>query len=81
MPSRIDVLDAIGTHRAAMREAEEMMRMERAMLVHHMRIARGMGVSLQDIADRMGLSRQRVFDMLKDDQRRREPVPADDLLF
>lgn len=74
MPSRHDVLEAIGTHRMAMREAEEMAQMERAMLLHHMRMARGLGVPYQDIADRMGLSRQRVFDMLKDDARRRQPV-------
>lgn len=72
----VEIIQEVADHRRAMREAEEMAAGERVLMLHAMRRARSRGVSLQVLADAMGLSRQRVFDMLKDDERRREPVPA-----
>ena len=80
MPDHMAV-QAVATHYRALKEAGEMVAMERALMLRAMRDARATGASYQLLADAMGLSRQRVFDMLKDDQRRRAPLPVEDVAF
>lgn len=84
MPSqhtRDAALERVATHHQALREASEMAQMERALMLHAMRHAREVGVTYQMLAMVMGLSRQRVFDMLKDDERKRAPIPVESLPF